>query len=220
LGHSLGEFSALSSVGGIDYLDAVYLVHQRGLLMKKACEGLNVGMMALIGLSDEKVEDITTLQREEGKQVWAANYNSDGQIVVAGDKDDLANLESVFKEAGAKRVLLLNMSVASHCPLLQSAQAPLKEYLDKYIKDEFTSAVISNVSAQAYDTKQEALELLKKQLIMPVKYKHSILAVEEKAEKFIEFGGNVLKGLNRRITSKPTLCITDMQSLEQVLSEI
>jgi [acyl-carrier-protein] S-malonyltransferase len=220
LGHSLGEISALSSVGGLNYLDAVELVHQRGLLMKQACEGLNAGMMALIGLSDEKVEQITTFQREEGKKVWAANYNSDGQIVVAGDKDDLASLESVFKEAGAKRALLLNMSVASHCPLLKSAQEPLKKYLDKYIKNEFIAPVISNVSAQEYKTKNDAIDLLEKQLIMPVRYKHSILEAEKRADKFIEFGGNVLKGLNRRITSKPTLCITDMQSLEQVLTEV
>lgn len=220
MGHSLGEFSALCSVGAFDYLDAVELVHQRGLLMKQACENINAGMMALIGLSDEKVEQITEEQRSLGKKVWAANYNSDGQIVIAGDKADLSSLETIFKDAGAKRALLLNMSVASHCPLLQNAQKPLGKYLETYLQDTFSAPIISNVSASAYRTKEEAFDLLEKQLIMPVKYKQSILSIEEKTDKFVEFGGSVLKGLNKRITSKPTLCITDMTSLEQVLMEM
>lgn len=220
LGHSLGEFSALSAVGALDYLDAVELVYKRGLFMNEACENINAGMMALIGLSDEKVEELTLVQRQAGKKVWAANYNSDGQIVVAGDKDDLASLESVFKVAGAKRALLLNMSVASHCPLLQSAQAPLGEYLEKYLKESFIAPVISNVTAQSYSSKEMALELLKEQLIMPVRYKQSILHVENETDRFIEFGGKVLQGLNKRTSSKPTLSITDMNSLEQVLSKI
>lgn len=220
LGHSLGEFSALSAVGALDYLDAVELVHKRGLFMKEACENINAGMMALIGLSDESVEDITTAQRDAGKKVWAANYNCDGQIVVAGDKDDLSSLESVFKEAGAKRALLLNMSVASHCPLLQSAIAPLGEYLEKYLKDNFLAPVVSNATADLYSTKKEALEVLASQLISPVKYKHSIVHVEAQADNFIEFGATVLKGLNKRSTKKPTHCITDMASLEKVLSDL
>ncbi len=220
LGHSLGEFSALSAVGAIDYLDAVELVHKRGLFMKEACEDINAGMMALIGLSDESVEDITTKQREEGKRVWAANYNCDGQIVVAGNKNDLSSLEAVFKEAGAKRALLLNMSVASHCPLLQNAIAPLGEYLEKYIKDDFSAPVVSNATADLYSSKKEALDVLSKQLVSPVKYKHSILHVEDKTDNFIEFGATVLKGLNRRSTKKPTHCITDMASLEKVLSDL
>lgn len=218
LGHSLGEFSALSAVGAIDYLDAVELVHKRGLFMKEACSEINAGMMALIGLSDEKVEEIISAQSD--KQVWAANYNCDGQLVVAGDKDDLASMESIFKEAGAKRALLLNMSVASHCPLLKSAIAPLSEYLNKYLKDGFLAPVVSNVTADLYSTKDEALELLSNQLIMPVKYKHSIVNVEAKADRFIEFGATVLKGLNKRSSKKETLCITDMASLEKVLSEL
>jgi len=220
LGHSLGEFSALSAVGAINYLDAVELVHKRGLFMKKACENINAGMMALIGLSDESVEEITVAQREVGKKVWAANYNCDGQIVIAGDKDDLSSLEVVFKEAGAKRALLLNMSVASHCPLLESAIAPLGEYLEKYLKDDFIAPVVSNVTADLYSSKKEALDMLSRQLISPVMYKHSILHVEAQTDSFIEFGATVLKGLNRRSTKKPTHCITDMESLEKVLSDI
>jgi len=218
MGHSLGEFSALSAVGAIDYLDAVKLVHKRGLFMKEACADINAGMMALIGLSDDKVEEIISAQSD--KQVWPANYNCDGQLVVAGDKDDLASMESIFKEAGAKRALLLNMSVASHCPLLKSAIAPLEEYLTKYLKNDFLAPVVSNVTAGLYSSKKEALDVLSRQLISPVKYKQSVVNVETKADRFIEFGATVLKGLNKRSSKKETLCITDMASLEKVLSEL
>ena len=218
LGHSLGEFSALGAAGAIDYLDAVELVHQRGLLMKQACEGINAGMMALLGLDDTTVETLACKERELGKKVWAANYNGDGQIVIAGNKDDLASLEPLFKDAGAKKTVLLPMSVASHCPLLSSAQPSLEMYLEKWLKESFVTPVISNVTASAYQTKAEATKLLSEQLISPVKYKQSILHVETMADYFIEFGGAVLKGLNKRITQKPTYSITDMKSLEEVLA--
>jgi [acyl-carrier-protein] S-malonyltransferase len=215
LGHSLGEFSALCSVGALDYLDGVGLVHKRGKLMSEACKGVDVGMMALIGLSDERVEDISQKAREDGKKIWAANYNSNGQIVVAGVKSDLASLENTFKEEGAKRALLLNMSTASHCPLLQSAVTPLQESLQELIKDEFIAPIISNVTAKSYSTKDEAISLLAKQLTQPVLYKQSIENFSNDVELFIEFGGNVLKGLNRRSTKVPTHSIVDMKTLAE-----
>ena len=218
MGHSLGEFSALSAAGAMDYLDAVELVHQRGLLMKQACEGANAGMMALLGLDDERVENLTCKERELGKKVWAANYNGDGQIVIAGNKDDLASLEPLFKEAGAKKAVLLAMSVASHCPLLNTAQPKLEVYLEQWLKESFTTPIISNVTASAYQTKEEAKKLLSEQLVSPVKYKQSILHVENSVDFFIEFGGSVLKGLNKRISQKPTHSITDMKNLEEVLT--
>jgi len=220
LGHSLGEFSALVSVGALDYIDAVKLVHQRGKLMKEACEGKDAGMMALIGLDDATVERLCEEARSEGKDVWAANYNSNGQIVAAGKKSDLAAMESVFKEAGAKRALLLNMSVASHCPLLASAVAPLKEALEKTLKEDFIAPVVSNVTAEKYDTRDEAIALLPEQLVKPVLYKQSIEKFEKEVDLFLEFGGNVLKGLNRRLTKKPTLAVTDTASLEAAIEAI
>ncbi|MDD3342872.1 MAG: ACP S-malonyltransferase [Sulfurospirillaceae bacterium] len=218
LGHSLGEFTAMSAVGAIDYCDAVELVHQRGLLMKEACIGKNAGMMALLGLDDTSVEQLIDKERELGKKVWAANYNGDGQIVIAGNRDDLISLEPLFKELGAKKALLLPMSVASHCPLLSSAQVALGQYLEKWVKDVFIAPVISNVTTLAYQSKEDAIELLKKQLVEPVRYKQSILNVENDIDCFIEFGGSVLKGLNKRISQKVTLSITDMKSLEETLA--
>jgi [acyl-carrier-protein] S-malonyltransferase len=198
LGHSLGEFSALVAAGAMDYLDAIELVHKRGLFMTEACSGGGAGMMALVGIDDATVEKVCEEQRALGKKVWPANYNMDGQLVLAGIKADLESLVDVFKNAGAKRAIVLDMSVASHCELLQSAVENLKPYLEKYLKDEF-KPVISNVSTNAYTTKAEAIELLASQLTSPVKYKQSVAAHSDKVDMYIEFGnGIVLKGLNKK----------------------
>ncbi len=220
LGHSLGEFSALVSAGALDYLDAIELVHRRGLFMTEACSGGGAGMMALVGIDDATVEKVCEEQRALGKKVWPANYNMDGQLVLAGIKADLESLVDVFKNAGAKRAIVLDMSVASHCELLQSAVENLKPYLEKYLKDEF-KPVISNVSTNAYTTKAEAIELLASQLTSPVKYKQSVAAHSDKVDMYIEFGnGIVLKGLNKKITDKPTSNVSDMKTLEAVLGEL
>jgi len=220
LGHSLGEFSALVSAGALDYLDAIELVHKRGLFMVDACSNGGAGMMALVGLGDKVVEDICLDQRKNGKQVWAANYNMDGQLVLAGLKADLESLVDIFKEAGAKRAIVLDMSVASHCELLRSAVENLKPYLEEFLKDEFT-AVISNVTSKKYTTKDDAIELLSSQLILPVKYKQSILDNTD-VDAFIEFGnGAVLKGLNRKICkSIPTLNVNNFASLEKTIEAL
>ncbi|WP_297443648.1 ACP S-malonyltransferase [Sulfurimonas sp.] len=222
LGHSLGEFSALCASGAIDYVDAVELVHKRGTFMQEACDEIEAGMMAIVGLDDVSVEKICSEAQAEGKKVWPANYNQDGQLVVAGMKSDLVSLEQTFKDAGAKRALLLNMSVASHCDILAPAQEPLAELMEKYITDNFEAAVISNVTTLAYATKSEAVTLLKDQLVNPVKYKQSIQAIAPKVDMAIEFGnGVVLKGLNRRIAKDlKTVNISDIASLEKVTQEV
>ncbi len=221
LGHSLGEFSALVASGALDAIDAVELVNLRGKLMAEACSKQEVGMLVSLGLDDITVESICADARAEGKQVWAVNYNSDGQIVIAGIKKDLEELVDVLKEAKAKRAMLLNMSVASHCPLLDSAVAPLEGKLQEMLKDNFIAPVISNVTAKAYSTKAEALELLPKQLVMPVLYKQSIANIDNDVDCYIEFGhGNVLKGLNKSSTSKPHFNVSDMASLETTIAAL
>jgi len=222
LGHSLGEFSALCASGAIDYVDAVKLVHKRGALMQEACSGIEAGMMAIVGLDDESVEKICADAQADGKKVWPANYNQDGQLVVAGLKGDLASLEQTFKDAGAKRALLLNMSVASHCELLSSAVEPLGELMSDMVKESFEAPIISNVTTKPYSTKEDALELLKEQLISPVKYKQSIQNIASDVDLAIEFGnGVVLKGLNRRIAKDlKTLNVSDTASLQKVAQEI
>jgi len=222
LGHSLGEFSALCASGAIDYVDAVELVHRRGQLMQDSCSDIDAGMMAIVGLDDKSIEDICATAQDAGKKVWPANYNQDGQLVIAGIKSDLVSLEQTFKDAGAKRALLLNMSVASHCELLSAAQAPLESLMSSMITENFEAPVISNVSTLGYSTKDEAVSLLKEQLVKPVKYKQSILAIADDIDMAIEFGNGVtLKGLNRRIAKDlKTLNISDMATLEKVAEEI
>jgi [acyl-carrier-protein] S-malonyltransferase len=222
LGHSLGEFSALCAAGAIDYVDAVELVHKRGAFMQSACEEIEAGMMVLVGLDDAKVEEVCQEAQNAGKKVWPANYNQDGQLVVAGMKSDSISLEQTFKDAGAKRALLLDMSVASHCELLAPAQEPLAELMEKMVSDSFSAPVISNVTTTPYSTKSDAVTLLRDQLVKPVKYKQSILAIEKDIDMAIEFGNGVtLKGLNRRIAKGlKTLNISDMASLEAVKEEI
>jgi [acyl-carrier-protein] S-malonyltransferase len=222
LGHSLGEFSAITAAGAINYIDAVKLVHKRGQLMQEACAGTDAGMMAVIGLDDEGVQSVCAAAQAEGKKVWPANYNQNGQLVLAGLKADLSASEAALKEAGAKKAILLNMSIASHCDLLASAQPALKETMDAMLTDTFTAPVISNVSTQAYNTKADALELLTDQLCKPVKYKQSIEAIAGDADIAIEFGnGKVLAGLNKRINKELKMYnISDMETLEKALSEL
>lgn len=220
LGHSLGEFSALVSVGALSFEDGISLVHKRGLLMKKACEGKDAGMMAVIGIEYEKLLNLCLDFQKDNKSVWLANINNETQIVLAGKKEDLNSVEDALKQNGAKRVILLPMSVASHCPLLTSAQEPFEELLKITIQDSFTAPIISNVTAKSYNNKKEACNLLKEQLISPVQYVKSIKLVEDESDTFIEFGSTVLKGLNRRITKKPTLSITDLKSLEIAIKEV
>ena len=216
LGHSLGEFTALAVSGAFSFVEAIRLVNLRGKFMQEACVGKDAGMMVVLGLSDEVVEGICKEAQDEGLQIYAANYNCDGQIVVAGVRADLAKYEAKFKEAGAKRAMLLNMSVASHCPILEPASVKLANELEGVLAANF-APVVSNVNAKIYTDKNEALVLLKEQLTHPVRYKQSINNYENEVDCFIELGAVTLKGINKKITEKPTYSVTDMAGLEEVV---
>ena len=216
LGHSLGEFTALAVSGAFSFVEAIRLVNLRGKFMQEACVGKDAGMMVVLGLSDEVVEGICKEAQDEGLQIYAANYNCDGQIVVAGVRADLAKYEAKFKEAGAKRAMLLNMSVASHCPILEPASVKLANELEGVLAANF-APVVSNVNAKIYTDKNEALVLLKEQLTHPVRYKQSIRNYENEVDCFIELGAATLKGINKKIIEKPTYSVTDMASLEEVV---
>lgn len=216
LGHSLGEFTALAVSGAFSFVEAIRLVNLRGKFMQEACLGKDAGMMVVLGLSDEVVEEICKNAQDEGLQIYAANYNCDGQIVVAGVRADLAKYEAKFKEAGAKRAMLLNMSVASHCPILEPASVKLANELESVLAENF-APVVSNVNAKIYTDKNEALVLLKEQLTHPVRYKQSIKNYENEVDCFIELGTATLKGINKKITEKPTYSVIDMASLEEVV---
>ena len=216
LGHSLGEFTALAVSGAFSFVEAIRLVNLRGKFMQEAYVGKDAGMMVVLGLSDEVVEWICKEAQNEGLKIYAANYNCDGQIVVAGVRADLAKYEAKFKEAGAKRAMLLNMSVASHCPILEPASVKLANELEGVLAANF-APVVSNVNAKIYTDKKEALVLLKEQLTHPVRYKQSIKNYENEVDCFIELGAATLKGINKKITEKPTYSVTDMASLEEVV---
>ncbi|ANV97907.1 malonyl CoA-acyl carrier protein transacylase [Helicobacter enhydrae] len=221
LGHSLGEVSAVALANAMSFEDAIALTHKRGLLMSEVCADKEAGMMVVMGLEDHQLEEFCLSQREEGKEIWCANYNGEGQVVIAGKKADLLSCESSFKALGAKRALLLPISIASHCPLLEGMCQDFQILLQETITNDFSHQILSNATLQPYTTKQEAIPLLTQQLTMPVLYKQSIQKVAQEVEMFIEFGnGNVLKGLNRRITDKPTLTISDTASLKECLQQL
>lgn len=216
MGHSLGEVSAVVLSDGASFENGIKLIHKRGELMAKACEGKNAGMMVVVGLDDEKLEQFCKQSRQAGKSIWCANYNGDGQIVLAGKKDDLSALEADIKALGAKRALLLPMSVASHCPLLESASAPFKELLEQNLNATLSTPILSNATLELYTTKDEAKELLSSQLTQPVLYKQSILKLNDEVNAFIEFGnGNVLRGLNKRLSQVPTWNVSNLASLKE-----
>lgn len=221
LGHSLGEISALTIAEALSFENALILTHKRGELMQTACDGKDAGMMVVVGLEDEKLENFCQTQQSEGKSIWCANYNGDGQVVLAGKKTDLMSVESSLKEMGAKRALLLPMSVASHCPMLSEICDDFKMLLKDFLNEEFSLNVLSNATMEAYNTKKQAIDLLTKQLVEPVLYKQSIRKISNEVDMFIEFGhGGVLKGLNKRLSDKPTLNIANLQSLNEVMTQI
>lgn len=221
LGHSLGELSAVAVSGGMSFGDAMRVTYKRGELMAKACEGAEAGMMVIVGLDDSALEGFCDSERKNGKQIWCANYNGDGQVVLAGKKADLSACESALKSMGAKRALLLPMSVASHCPMLESISADFSALLDSVLNDSLNTPILSNATLELYTTKPKAKELLTYQLTLPVKYKQSIKKIDDEVDLFIEFGnGSVLKGLNKRLSQHPTHSIGDSTSLKETLNAL
>jgi len=219
LGHSLGEFSALCASGALSFEQAISLVSKRGYLMEESCKSKKAGMMVVLGLEDGILEEFCAKRRNQGLKVWCANYNGDGQMVLAGSKEDLSALEVEIKGLGAKRALMLQMSVASHCPILQGMCADFKVLLEESLGDSFEFPIISNVNAKPYQSKAQALNLLAEQLISPVLYKQSIKDNDKEIDIFIECGGNVLKGLNKRLSQKETISLQNYAEIQDFLQK-
>ena len=203
-GHSLGEYSALVCAGSLDFSDAIKLVHTRGNLMQSAVADGEGAMAAIIGLADEEVVKACNAVTEG--IVSAVNFNSPGQVVIAGNKAsvELAMVEA--KSLGAKRALPLPVSVPSHCALMQGAADQLyRKLLD--IDVEMPSVnVIHNQNAAAANSPDEIRELLKLQLFQPVLWVDCVNAMKSSAvDALVEFGpGKVLSGLTRRIDKSLT----------------
>jgi [acyl-carrier-protein] S-malonyltransferase len=220
-GHSLGEYSALTCAGVMDLADAVKLVAQRGRLMQEAVPDGVGAMAAVLGLDDDAVRKVCD-DNAEGQVLQAVNYNSPGQVVIAGNAEAVDRAIVNAKEAGAKRALKLPVSVPSHCDLMRPAADKLGEYLQSMEFSEPTIPVIHNVSAQVVDSVEQMKQSLVEQLYQPVLWVDSVRAIASAGvTTMIEMGpGKVLTGLNKRIDkSVNTLPVFDSASLEKALEE-
>ena len=198
-GHSLGEFSALAAAKAMKFEDALRLVAIRAREMQKCCEQVPGLMAAIIGLSNEQVEEICAAT--EGT-VIPANYNCDGQIVISGEKEAVEKACEAAKAAGAKRALPLAVSGAFHSPLMEPARIELGKAIETTEIVEPVCPVYQNVTGRP-ETDPEAIKKnLLDQLTSPVKWTQSVKnMLVEGADHFIELGpGNVLQGLVKRIS--------------------
>lgn len=220
VGHSLGEYSALVAAGAIPLEEAVQLVQTRGKLMEEAFPSGKGAMAAVLGLSAEKVEEtLNVLETEE--IVDLANINCPGQIVISGSKEGIDQASLALKEAGAKRVLPLNVSGPFHSRLMKAANEKFSEKLEAISLTDATIPVYANVTASPVTEHEEIKELLVKQLYSPVRFEESIRNMMDKGvDAFVEVGtGKVLSGLVKKIDRKvPTFTIQDPDSLEEFIS--
>lgn len=199
-GHSLGEYSALVCAGALTFSDAVKTVRQRGLFMQDAVP-VGVGTMAaIIGLDRAELEEVCQ-QAADGEVVAPANFNSPGQVVIAGHVAAVERAMGLAKERGAKRALALPVSAPFHCSLMLPAAERLSEVLDTVTIGDLAVPVVSNVEAQAYSESQRVKELLVAQVSAPVRWEESVQHMASLGvEKFVEIGpGKVLSGLVKRI---------------------
>ena len=200
-GHSLGEYSALVCAGAIDFKDAVKLVEARGKFMQEAVADGEGAMAAVIGLDDDVIQQICE-EQAQGEVVTPVNYNSPGQVVIAGHASAVSRAGEALKEAGAKRVLPLPVSVPSHCALMKPAAEKLKQELANITVKSPVIDVINNVDVMV-ETDPAAIEdALVRQLYCPVRWTESVeKTADMNVEKAFEVGpGKVLTGLNKRIT--------------------
>ena len=197
-GHSLGEFSALVAAGALSFEDGLRLVHARALAMQKACEANPSTMAAILGLPDEKVEEICASIDDV---VVAANYNCPGQIVISGSNSGIEKACELMKEAGAKRALPLKVGGAFHSPLMEPARLELMEAIEATEIHAPVCPVYQNVSTVGETTPATIKENLIAQLTSPVKWTQSVQQmIADGATEFVELGpGSVLQGLITKI---------------------
>lgn len=197
-GHSLGEFSALVAAGAMSFEDGLKLVAQRANAMQKACEAQPSTMAAVLGMEDERVEEIC--KNIEGVVV-PANYNCPGQLVISGTVEAVEKACEVLKEAGAKRALVLPVGGAFHSPLMEPARAELEEAIKNTEIVAPICPVYQNVVADAVTDPKEIEVNLIAQLTAPVRWTQSMhKMIADGASKMIEVGpGKVLQGLVKKV---------------------
>lgn len=206
-GHSLGEFSALVAAGALSFEDGLRLVSKRAMAMQKACEAAPSTMAAIIGLPDEKVEEICAGISKEGYVVVPANYNNPGQLVISGNVEAINEACEQLKAVGAKRALPLPVGGAFHSPLMQLAKDELQAAIEA---TEFTTPripVYQNVDAKAHTDANEIKQNLIAQLTAPVRWTYEVQQmIADGATDFTECGpGKALQGMIAKISRDVTV---------------
>ncbi len=202
VGHSLGEYSALVASGSLDFEDAIWAVRKRGEYTQEAVPLGVGGMAAVLGLPDEQVNEICKEASENNSHVAPANYNSIGQVVISGVKNAVEKASELAKKAGARRVVLLDISAPFHSELMQSAVEKMKVVLDSINFLDFRIPMVSNFNAKTLSDKDKIKNLLLDQLISPVLWHQSVSHLNKNlgVKTFLEVGPkNVLSGLIKRI---------------------
>ena len=217
-GHSLGEYSALVCAGVLDFQDAVKLVELRGKLMQQAVPEGTGAMYAIIGLDNDAIINACK-QAEQGEVVSAVNFNSPGQVVIAGAKAAVERAATLCKEAGAKRALPLAVSVPSHCALMKPAADQLSVSLESITLKEAGVSVLNNVDVKSEIEADAIRNALVRQLYSPVRWTETVEKMAQNGvEVLVEVGpGKVLNGLTKRIVdSLQAVSVNDVKSLDSV----
>jgi [acyl-carrier-protein] S-malonyltransferase len=204
-GHSLGEYSALVCAGVVNFSEAVKLVEMRGQFMQQAVPSGTGAMYAIIGLDDESIQAICTQTAQEMDQVVSpVNYNSPGQVVIAGNAEAVAKAGEQCKEAGAKRALPLPVSVPSHCALMQPAAEKMRDEMENITFTSPQIPVINNVDVSIETDAQSIKNALIRQLASPVRWTETVqfLADQQVVQSYEVGPGKVISGLVKRIDKR------------------
>lgn len=218
-GHSFGEYTALVCAGVLNFESVVPLARFRGEVMQEAVPVGQGAMAAVLGLDDDKLADVC-LQVSQGEVVEAVNFNAPGQVVIAGDSAAVTRAIDAAKEAGAKRAVILPLSVPSHSSLMQPAADKLRDYLSDITFNSSEVSVIHNADVKVHVSDQGIKDALYRQLFNPVRWVETVqYMVSQGTQIFIELGpGKVLTGLSKRIDKSVTCYgVYDIKSLEQAL---
>ncbi|VAW77106.1 Malonyl CoA-acyl carrier protein transacylase [hydrothermal vent metagenome] len=220
-GHSLGEYTALVCAGALDFVDAVGLVEKRGHYMQNAVPDGQGAMAAILGLDDDQVRQLC-VEAAEGEVVSAVNFNSPGQVVIAGQLAAVERAMKLAKTVGAKRALALPVSVPSHCSLMQPAAELFAQDLAEVVVNMPSIPVLHNVDAGRKETTDAIRAALVAQLYQPVRWVEIVRAMHAAgALKVLEMGpGKVLAGLNKRIEkTMPGIAVQTAADIDNMLSE-
>lgn len=221
-GHSLGEYSAISSVGGLTPAEAAKIVRQRGQFMQKAVPVGTGGMAALIGPSLDDARAICE-EASQGEIVSVANINAPGQIVIAGTKAGIDRAIEIAKKRGVRRALPLPVSAPFHCELMKPAEEQLRPVLDAGPFKDLWVSLVSNVDASPIGTATAVRNALVRQVSSPVRWVESVeLMVSMGVRRFVEIGpGSVLTGLIKRIDASVELVnISDAAGIAAWLEKV